>query len=109
MIKDEPKGQYSQDGLRIFDFLNEIFIQYNPYDEPDKYVKECKKQFAGIENDKNIESIKDDLFIRWKNGQIDLLNVQGAAPDRNNIIPFLKKGVFVITDYVYLFNKMKYS
>lgn len=109
MIEDYHKGQYSQDGLRIFDLLNEIYIQYNPYDELDKYVRECKKQFAGIENDKNIESIKDELFTRWTNGQIDLLKDRSAAPDRNNIIPFLKNGIFVITDYVYLFNKMKYS
>ena len=84
-------------------------LVYNPYDNPNAYIKECKKQFAGIERDKNIESIKNELFIRWTNGQLDSLKDKGAEPDKNNIIPFLQNGTLVITDYVYLFNKMKFS
>ncbi len=106
MAINKPKENPSQDGLQIFDLLNEIYLKFNPYDNLDNYVKECKKQFANIENEKNIEPIIDDLFRRWANGQIDSLMEQNKIPDRNKIISFLKNGVFVITDYQYLFYKM---
>jgi hypothetical protein len=109
METDKTKQQNAQDGLQIFDLLNEIYISYNPYDNPDAYVKECKKRFAGIEKDKNIEAIQNDLFMRWTNGQLDSLKEKGAAPDKNNIIHLLQNGILVITDYVYLFNKIKFS
>jgi hypothetical protein len=106
---DDPKEQRSWDGFKIFDLLNEIYLEYNPYDNLDKYAEECRKQFTDIENDKNIEIVKDDLFCRWTNGQIDLLKNPGATPDRNNAIHFLIQGELVITDYNYLFYKMKHS
>lgn len=103
------KERPSLDSLGIFNLLNEIYIKYNPYDDLIKFTEECKKQFAGIEQIKNIESIKEDLFRRWTNKQIDLLEDQGIAPDKNNIISFLQNGAFVITDYQYLFYKMRFS
>jgi hypothetical protein len=109
MTADRTNQQISQDGLQIFDLLTEIFLKSNPYDNLSEYIEECKKQFADIENDNNIESIKEDLFRRWTNGQLDSLNTQGIAPDKNKIISFLQKGEFVITDYQYLFYKMMYS
>jgi hypothetical protein len=108
MIKNKSKEQFSKNGLEIFDLLNEIYIKYNPYDNLNNYVEECKKQFADLENDANIDSIIEDLFRRWTNGQIDSLKDQGITPDKNNILSFLKDGIFVITDYQYLFYKMMF-
>ncbi|MFH0976111.1 MAG: hypothetical protein V1874_10055 [Spirochaetota bacterium] len=109
MLIDDSKEQHSLDGFRIFDLLNEIYLEFNPYDNIEKYEDGCRKKFAGIENDKNIESLKDDLLSRWKNGQIDLIKNKEAIPDRNITISLLQKGSFVITDYNYLFYKMKHS
>jgi hypothetical protein len=106
---DEPNEKNKLDGFKIYNLLNEIYLKCNPYDNPDGYAKECKKQFADIEKDKNIESIKEDLFRRWTNGQLDSIKDQGMAPDKNKVIPYLQNGVFVITDYQYLFNKMMYT
>ncbi len=102
MIIKEPEEQYSQDGLRIFNILNEMYIKYNPLASPNNYSlykEDCKKQFLYIEQESGIELIKNDLFRRWVYRQLHTPDNTNLLPTRDNVIPLLKSGGLVISEY----------